>query len=86
MSALPGRPSDSHIHLDPAIRPQDNGNPPVATGCDACERALALLSNLEQAQRNLSRSPALALERAAFMEIFNHPDPGLRIRRFLDKG
>ena len=86
MSAPGGQSSDSHIHMDPAIRPQDNGNPHVATGIDACERALELLGNLQRQQRNLPRAAALAWERAAFCEVFNHPEPGHRIRRFLDKG
>jgi len=86
MSAQPGQPSDSHIHLDPAIRPQDSGNPLVATGFDAGERALFLLGNLRLQQRSLSRQQALAWERAAFAEVFDHPEPALRIRRFLDKG
>ena len=49
----------------------------------ACERALILLGNLQSHQARLARSPALAWERAAFAEAFNHPEPGLRIRRFL---
>jgi hypothetical protein len=86
MSTHEGQPSDSHIHLDPAIHPQDSGNPSVSTGIDACERALSLLENLQQLQENLTRGPALGWERAAFSETFNHPEPRLRIRRFLDKG
>jgi hypothetical protein len=45
-----------------------------------------MLRELQDHQQGLSRGPALAWERAAFSEVFNHPDPGLRIRRFLDKG
>lgn len=86
MSTQGGQSSDSHIHMDPAIRPQDNENPLVATGVDACARALSLLENLQGRQRGLPRKPALALERAAFCEVFDHPEPALRIRRFLDKG
>lgn len=85
MSIPGGRPSDSHIHLDPAIRPQDSGNPPVETGFDACERAVSLLGNLQRHQEGLPRSAALAWERAAFAEVFDHPEPGWRIRRFLQK-
>lgn len=85
MSAPGGQPSDSHIHLDPAIRPQDNANPLVATAFDACERAMALLGNLQQHQEGLPRPAALAWERAAFAEAFDHPEPGRRIRRFLEK-
>ena len=85
MSTPGGQPSDSHIHLDPAIRPQDNANPLVATGIDACERAMVLLGNLQHDQEGLPRSAALAWERAAFIEVFDHPEPGRRIRRFLEK-
>jgi hypothetical protein len=86
MSAQPGQPSDSHLHLDPAIHPKDSGNLLVSTEIDACQRALALLANLQCHQAGMSRSAALALERAVFCEAFDHPGPGLRIRRFLDKG
>jgi hypothetical protein len=86
MSAQEGQSSDSHIHMDPAIHPQDSRNPLVTTGFDACERALFLLGNLSRQQEALPRPAALAWERAAFAEVFDHPDPGLRIRRFLDKG
>jgi hypothetical protein len=72
--------------LDPAIQAQDSGNPAVATGLDASDRALQLLENLQHQQANLARHPALALERCAFAEVFEYPEPGLRIRRFLDKG
>jgi hypothetical protein len=68
------------------IHPQDSGNPLVATGFDACERALFLLGNLQHQQQDLPHGSALAWERAAFCEVFDHPEPGLRIRRFLDKG
>jgi hypothetical protein len=86
MSAQPGQPSDSHFHLDPAIHLQNSGNAFVSTGFDACQRALALLGNLQRQQAGLPRTAALAWERAAFCEAFDHPEPGLRIRRFLDKG
>jgi len=85
MSAHEGQPSDSHIHLDPAIQAQNNRNPLVATGFDGCERALFLLGNLQGFQTGLSRPAALAWERAAFAEVFGHPEPGRRIRHFLDK-
>lgn len=85
MSAPLGQSSDSHIQMDPVFRPQDNDNPLVATGIEACARALSLLENLQGLQRSLPRKPALALERAAFCEVFDHPEPALRIRRFLDK-
>jgi hypothetical protein len=45
-----------------------------------------MLSDLQVHQQGLPRSAALAWERAVFSEVFDHPDPGLRIRRFLDKG
>jgi len=86
MSAPGGQSSDSHIHMDPAIHSQDSRNPLVATGFDASERALFWLGNLQHQQAALPRPAALAWERVAFTEVFNHPDPGLRIRRFLDKG
>jgi hypothetical protein len=57
----------------------------VTTGFDACERAISLLGNLQRRQDGLSRPAALAWERAAFAEVFDHPEPGRRIRRFLEK-
>jgi len=84
MSAPGGQPSDSHV-LDPAIRPQDNAKPLVTTGLDACQRALFFLENLQRHQQGLPRDAALAWERAAFCEIFDHPEPGHRIRRFLER-
>lgn len=83
MPAPLGQPSDSHIHLDPAIRPQDSGNPLVTTGFDACARALVLLGNLQSRQRGLPPAAALAWERVAFAQVFDHPAPRERIRRFL---
>jgi hypothetical protein len=44
-----------------------------------------MLRDLQDHQRGLPRGPALAWERAAFSEVLDHPDPGLRIRQFLDK-
>ena len=85
MSTPKGQPSDSHIHLAPAIHPQDNANPLVAIGFDACERAMSLLGNLQRQQEGMARPAALAWERAAFAEAFDHPEPGRRIRRFLKK-
>lgn len=84
MPAPGGQPSDSHIHLDPAIHPQDSGNPLVATAFDGCERALALLENLQSRQRRLPHCAALAWERATFAQVFDHPGPRARIQRFLD--
>ena len=81
-----GRPSDSRIRLDPAIHPKLTRNATVATGVDASLRALNALDDLLARQSVMSREPALALERASFAECFDHPEPGLRIRRFLDKG
>lgn len=83
MSAPGGQPSDSHIHLDPAIHAQDSGNPLVATGFPACERALLLLENLQGHHAGLPRPAALAWERVAFAEVFDHDGPGERIRSFL---
>ncbi len=81
-----GWPSDSHIRLDPAIHPESTRKATVATGVDASLRVLNALEDLRARQSVMPRGPALALERAAFAEVFNHPDPRLRIRRFLDKG
>jgi hypothetical protein len=85
MSNPEGLPSDSHIRLDPAIHSQGSGKQCVATEVDARERALVFLEDLQRHQGNLQRNPALAWERAAFAEVFDHSEPGLRIRRFLDK-
>ena len=51
---------------------------------DACERALTLLGNLQARQAGLPRPAALAWERAAFAEVFDHPEPSQRIQRFLE--
>ena len=59
--------------------------PSVATAFDACERALSLLGNLQWHQEGLSRRAALAWERTAFAEVFDHQGPGERIRSFLEK-
>lgn len=84
--STPGKqPSDSNIHLDPAIRPQTSGNLLEAGGFDACQRALGLLERLHRHQECLPRPAALAWERTAFSETFDHPEPGRRIRRFLGK-
>jgi len=85
MSAPQGQPSDSHVHLDPAIHPQGSATPGVDTAFPAGERALSLLEDLRKRQEGLPRPAALAWERATFAEVFDHPGPGLRIRRFLDK-
>ncbi len=85
MSIPGGRSSDSHIHLDPAIQAQVSPNPLVATGFPVQERALALLGALRHHQVGVVRAAALAWERAAFAEVFDHPEPGQRIRRFLEK-
>jgi hypothetical protein len=85
MSAPRGQPSDSHIHLDPAIQGQDTGTSLVGTGFSASERALFLLANLQRHQEKVPRPAALAWERAAFAEVFDHDGPGERIRHFLEK-
>jgi hypothetical protein len=85
MSAPRGQPSDSHIHLDPAIHPQDTGTPLVATGFSASDRALFLLGNLQWHQERVPRPAGLAWERAAFAGVFDHDGPGERIRHFLEK-
>ena len=86
IAALGGHASDSHIHLDPVILDQGSTSPRVATAFLACDRALALLGELGQNQAGLPRAASLAWERAAFSEIFDHPEPGRRIRSFLEKG
>lgn len=85
MSTPQGQPSDSHIHLDPAIRPQHSRIPRVETGFPACERALFLLGDLQAHQEQVARPGALAWERAVFAEAFDHEGPGERIRSFLEK-
>ncbi|HJW73819.1 MAG TPA: hypothetical protein VJ486_13410 [Geothrix sp.] len=85
MSAPGGQPSDSHIHLDPAIHPQDSENLLVGTGIDASQRALSLLGRLQSRQTRLPRSAALAWERAVFAEAFDHAGPKERIQAFLKK-
>ncbi|WP_291270274.1 hypothetical protein [Geothrix sp.] len=57
----------------------------MATGFPVQERALALLGALRHRQAGTARAAALAWERAAFTEVFDHPEPGQRIRRFLEK-
>ena len=84
-SAPRGQSSDSHVHLDPAIHTQGSATPGVDTAFPAGERALFLLEDLRTHQERLPRPAALAWERAVFAEVFDHPGPGLRIRRFLDK-
>jgi hypothetical protein len=51
---------------------------------EACERALDLLGKLQKRQAGLPRPAALAWERSAFGEVFDHPEPSQRIRRFLE--
>ena len=58
--------------------------PVPGSGSGGCERALELLGNLQARQAGLPRPAALAWERAAFGEVFDHPEPGQRIRRFLE--
>ena len=57
----------------------------MAIAFDACERALSLLENLQGHQAGMARPGALAWERAAFAEAFDHQGPGERIRTFLEK-
>ena len=57
----------------------------METDFPVCERALLLLGDLRGHQTAVPRRPGLAWERAAFAEVFGHPGPGRRIRRFLDK-
>lgn len=85
MSNPNGRSSGSHIHLDPAIQKEDSTNSLVAKAVNASERAITIFENLDKQQTGLSRSLALAWERAAFCDVFDHPEPGTRIRRFLEK-
>ena len=80
-----GQPPDSHVHLDRAIQTQGSATRGRDTGLPADERALDLLEGLQERQEGLPRPAALAWERAVFAEVFGHPEPGTRIRRFLDK-
>jgi hypothetical protein len=80
-----GQPSDSRTHNDPEKRDQATGSGAEKTDSQACQRALFLLESLHRHQEYLPRSAALSWERAAFSEVFDHPEPGLRIRRFLEK-
>ena len=80
-----GQASDSLVDVDAVIQSQDTGTPSVATTFPPCGRAFFLLDGLQARQGGLCRSAALAWERAAFAEVFDHPDPGQRIRRFLEK-
>jgi len=72
--------------LDPVILDQGSTDPHVATAFLACDRALALLEDLRRNQAGLPRPAALAWERAAFSEVFDHPEPSRRIQSFLAKG
>lgn len=57
----------------------------MATDFPVCERALSILGGLQGRQEGAARPAALAWERVAFATVFDHPGPGERIRRFLDK-
>jgi len=70
---------------EPPAPTPSGGSVPGPLGQEAPVRALAALQELQAMQRALPRGPALAWERAAFSAVFDHPDPGLRIRRFLEK-
>jgi len=56
----------------------------VTTGFLGDPRAQALLESLRQIQAGLPRPPAQAWERVVFCEAFDHPEPGARIRSFLE--
>lgn len=85
MSNPKGRSSGSHIHLDPAIQKENSTNSHVAKAVNASGRAITIFENLDIQQTGLPRCLALAWERAAFCEVFDDPEPGRRIRRFLEK-
>lgn len=57
----------------------------MATDFPVCGRALSILGDLQGHQEQVPRPAALAWERAAFTAIFDDPEPGQRIRRFLEK-
>lgn len=48
-------------------------------------RALRLLLELRARQQGLSRSTALAWERAVFCECFSDPEPARRVQGFLGR-
>ncbi len=48
-------------------------------------RALALLKEVQDFQRNVPRGPALAWERVAFAMAFLDDEPRRRVRAFLSK-
>ena len=85
MSGPSGQTPDSHILQDLSVHGQGSTKPSAETGFFACDRALALLGATREFQTDLSRPAAQAWERAAFAEAFDHPEPGARIRRFLEK-
>lgn len=85
MPSPTGQTSDSHILQDLSVQGQGSTNPSAETGFFVCDRALGLLGATREFQTDLSRPAALAWERAAFSEAFDHPEPGERIRRFLEK-
>ncbi|WP_306590915.1 hypothetical protein [Geothrix sp. 21YS21S-4] len=57
----------------------------MATGFNTSPTAISRLDDLQVRQDGLPRLAALAWERAAFAEVFDRPEPGERIRRFLGK-
>lgn len=57
---------------------------PPARPAPASGRALDLLASTRTVQEGLPPAAALAWERAAFREAFLDPEPGRRIRAFLD--
>lgn len=70
---------------EPQVAPPSEGPAPGSGGREIPSRALDALQELQATQRGLPRGAALAWERAAFSAVFDHPEPGLRIRRFLEK-
>lgn len=57
---------------------------PSPSARPASGRALDLLAATRTVQEGLPAGAALAWERAAFREAFLDPEPGRRIRAFLD--
>jgi hypothetical protein len=67
-----------------SVQPQDTLSSRQEAQVTPETRALALLAAVRVEQAGLSRSAALAWERAVFREAFLESGPGLRIRAFLE--
>ena len=70
--------------LKSATHPKDTLGEPFHASPEADSRALDLLRKLTLLQAGLPRSQALAWERVFFAEAFADPEPGRRVRAFLE--